>query len=83
MRARRTDANHGEIARVLRECHWMVEDVHVVGGFIDLVATRGGIVRLIEVKTPTGQLTDEQELLIAAGWPIHILRSVDDAINLR
>lgn len=37
---------------------------------------------LVEVKMPKGDLNDKQEAFRAAGWPVHIIRSADEAIAL-
>lgn len=37
---------------------------------------------LVEVKTKTGILTDAQREYVDAGWPVHVIRSEDEAINL-
>lgn len=37
---------------------------------------------LVEVKMPKGDLNDKQEAFRAAGWPVHVIRSVDEAIAL-
>jgi len=52
-------------------------------GVPDLLALKGESLRLVEVKSDKGKLTAWQALLQLEGWPIHILRSVDDAIALR
>jgi hypothetical protein len=37
---------------------------------------------LVEVKTKTGVLNDTQREYVDAGWPVHVIRTEDDAINL-
>lgn len=37
---------------------------------------------LVEVKTKTGVLNDSQREFVDAGWPVHVIRSEDEAINL-
>jgi hypothetical protein len=37
---------------------------------------------LVEVKTAKGPLNSKQRAFIEAGWPVHVIRSEDDAINL-
>lgn len=46
---------------------------------VDLLVLYRGAVHLVEVKTKRGTLTKGQSLF-AENWPIHILRSVDDAL---
>ena len=79
----RIDGTHRAIVLTLRGLGWRVVDTHEVPGFVDAVAHRHGRVRLVEIKTAAGPLTASQAKLIAEGWPIQILRSVDDAIALR
>lgn len=82
-RRARTDRNHAEIVQALRQVGWHVFDTSRLGnGFPDLVIHRGGPVRLVELKDKGGALTAAQELFIKTGWPVTILRSVDEAINL-
>jgi hypothetical protein len=89
-RARRTDQNHAAIVKALRQCGWLVLDTHTLPNGVDAIAYRpgdypGGCFRMLEFKKPDGKLrlTDSQRELLNQGWPIHILRSVDDAIALR
>ena len=37
---------------------------------------------LVEVKTAKGDLNDKQKEFRAAGWPVHVIRSADEAIAL-
>lgn len=43
---------------------------------------RGPRMHLIEVKMPKSDLNDNQRAFVAAGWPVHVIRSVDEAIAL-
>lgn len=85
MRARRTDANHWQIVKALRACGWLVRDVHTLPLWIDLTVYHPGrdVLRLVEVKTESGKLAPAQERLITDGWPIHVLRCVEDAVGLK
>ena len=83
MRAKRVDANHGAIRDTLRRLGWRILDVSDCAGLCDLLAHRGGILRMVEVKTAKGTLTARQQELMAEGWPIVIVRSVEDALRLR
>jgi hypothetical protein len=81
-RAARTDAVHAEIVKALRKVGCQVLDLSRVGeGCPDLlVRRRNGEPALIEVKTPRGRLTPDQQRFIA-DWPETIVaRSVDDAL---
>lgn len=55
-------------------------------GFPDLLLFWRGHALLIEVKTPSGRLSEAQKALHARleaqGWPVHVCRSVDDALAL-
>lgn len=83
MRAKRTDATHRAVIDTLRKCGWQVVDTHEAPGWVDCAAMRFGEVRLIEIKTAKGKLTDSQQRLLEQGWPIHILTSPEDAAALR
>lgn len=83
MRARKVDGSHGAIAQRLRALGWKVKDTHALPKFVDLVAMRGGVIRLIECKVEKGTYTEAQAEMLAEGWPIVTLRSVEDATNLR
>lgn len=81
--ARRVDRPHKAITEALRKSGWLVADTSRLKGWCDLVAYKPGQgVKLIEVKTPTGTLTAKQIALRADGWPIYIVRSVEDAVQL-
>lgn len=47
----------------------------------DLLLLHRGQVMLVEVKGKTGTLTSDQKRF-AENWPLHVVRSVDDAIAL-
>lgn len=80
----RTDANQAAIVEALRQVGWKVQSTASLGGgFPDLVIARGYDVRLVEVKAPKGRLTeDQQRFHQEQGWPVSVVRSVDDALNL-
>jgi Holliday junction resolvase len=80
----RKDANHGEVKSALERVGFVVWDTHMVGGgFPDMVAARSGLTFLVEIKTPTGKLNDDQVKFIAR-WSgrVEILTGVDDVIAL-
>ncbi|HEX2594717.1 MAG TPA: VRR-NUC domain-containing protein [Rhizomicrobium sp.] len=84
MRARRTDATQKAIAAAFRQLGWKVIDLSAVGkGCPDLMISRAGTVRLIECKTDKGKLTPAQQERIAEGWPVQIVRRVEDAAEVR
>jgi hypothetical protein len=60
-----------------------VFDTHELGlGYPDLTTWYRGAFRLIEVKTPTGRLTDWERAFIAAcPGDVHVVRSIEDALR--
>jgi hypothetical protein len=82
MRAAKVDSNQVEIVSALRKVGCCVMHMHTLGkGVPDILVARRGRLWLVEVKGPKGKLTPGQEAFHAA-WPVHVVRSVDDAINL-
>ena len=80
MRAKRVDANQGEIVAALRAMGWAVADTSGVGrGFPDLCASKAGETVLIEVKARTGKLRQSQ-VDFMRDWKgrVVVARSVDD-----
>lgn len=80
----RVDANQREIREALESVGWKVKSTASLGdGFPDLICARGHDVRLVEVKQLKGKLTeDQQKFIVRDGWPVKILYSVEDALNL-
>ncbi len=75
----RVDQNHSEIVNALRKCGWLVHDTSSQGdGFPDLVCSLRGRVALVEIKFARRRLTSNQHRFQAQGWPVHIVRTVDD-----
>jgi hypothetical protein len=67
----------------MRKCGWLVHDTSSQGnGFPDLVCARNGVVVLVEIKFARGKLTSDQVAFIDNGWPVTIVRTVDDVIAL-
>lgn len=65
--AKRTDTNHAEVRDNLRALGFDVLDLSKAGqGVPDLLVSRNGQGVLVEVKSPGGKLTAEQEEFIAA-----------------
>jgi hypothetical protein len=84
--AAKTDTTHAEIRDALRQLGWHVIDTSKCGGFVDLVVRRGESVYLIECKTPLSKAgrvekTPGQQKLEDAGWTIHYLASVEQALD--
>lgn len=67
----------------MRECGWLVHDTSSQGnGFPDLVCARNGVVVLVEIKLARGKLTADQVAFMDNGWPVTIVRTVDDVRSL-
>lgn len=84
MRFAKIDANQPEIVAALRKAGVSVQSTASLGnGFPDLVAAKGSMTWMIEVKGPKGTLTPDQIKFID-GWrgTVHIVRTVDDALKL-
>lgn len=77
--AARTDANHLEICKALRQIGVAVEYLKLP---LDLLICHKGETMLMEIKAEGGRLTKDQVEFIAR-WPgkVHIVRSVDEAIR--
>jgi rhamnose utilization protein RhaD (predicted bifunctional aldolase and dehydrogenase) len=83
--AAKVDANQPEIVEAFRQLHCSVQHLHAVGsGCPDLLVGVNGFNVLVEVKTATGELTNDQKDFIAAwrGDAVNIVRSRDDVIEL-
>ena len=84
MIAKRTDANHALLMTTLRQLGWQVIDLHTAPNFVDAIAQRGQHLRLLEFKAgPAARFTLAQQALLDQGWPICVLRSVEDCEQLR
>jgi hypothetical protein len=82
-RAAKIDGNHGEIADAFRKAGWLVLSLAPVGrGVPDLLVSRHGRFRLVEVKTKRGKLTRDQAEFMASGWLVDVVRSIDDVMQL-
>lgn len=80
-RAARTDANQAEIVTALRKSGCQVESLAKLGrGVPDLLVSRAGKLKLLEVKTKRGDLTPDQRRWHAL-WPVHVVRSPEEALR--
>ncbi len=82
-RASRTDGNHAAIVAALRCVGCLVADCSRVGhGFPDVLILHRGTCQLvlIEIKTLKGKRTPDQVRFEARGWPVQIVRSVEEAL---
>lgn len=80
---RRVDRPHGEVLATLRELGWACADTSRLPNWVDIVAHRAGVIRLVEVKADTGKLTASQQRLIDAGFPVVVIRNAAEAAALR
>jgi hypothetical protein len=80
-RAARRDGNEPEIVRALEDIGVRVRRVSA-GGVPDLLCwTRAEGYRVLEVKTETGRLTPAQRVFREQGFPVLVVRSVEDALR--
>lgn len=89
MRICRVDRNQVEIVKALRKAGCTVTPTHTVGaGFPDLVVGRQGVNFLLEIKDgekpPSGRAltSDEQKWHIEWRGVVHIVCSIEDALNV-
>lgn len=80
--AARRDKNENEVARAFEKLGFSVERLSQKG-VPDLIVAFGGMNVLVEVKTKTGKLTDDQ-IAFRAKWrgAWFIIRTVEDATRL-
>jgi hypothetical protein len=81
---RRRDANHAEVQAALEQVGAFVADLSgVSGGVPDILARRkDGQLVLLEVKTATGEL-EQNQIAFIARWPdaVVVVRTVDEALR--
>jgi hypothetical protein len=66
-----------------RAAGWLVLSLAQVGdGVPDLLVSRRGHMRLVEVKAKRGKLTTYQEQFRRQGWHFDVVRSVEDVMAL-
>lgn len=89
-RIHRVDANQSEIVTALTQAGYSVLDLSGVGGGAGDILV-GGVDRadgvcklwLLEIKTASGHLNAlQQEFHAAWRGPIHVVRSVDEALRI-
>ena len=77
------DANESEIVEAFKTLGCLVTRLdQPVDLLIYCFQSIGQRLHLVEVKTPKGDLNAKQNAFMAAGWPVHVIRSVDEAIAL-
>lgn len=80
--ARRVDTNHRAIIEALEQLGWLCHSTAALPGWVDVTAYRHthGIC-LFEIKrNAKAKLKPSQSALLAKGWKIERLDSVEDAI---
>lgn len=85
----RTDQNHGQIVKALREVGCSVQSLAAVGsGCPDLLIARNGKLWLMEVKNPKmppsrrGLTLDEKVWHMRWNSPVHVVNSADEALEV-
>lgn len=75
-RASRRDATEPEILRALSQ---VGADFILLDPFDVLVLFRGQLV-MLDCKTAKGRPTRNQQVLIDRGWPLHFVRTAEEAL---
>ncbi len=74
----RRDKNEAEIVRALTQCG---RRCLRLDGFDLLVLNPDKSINLLEVKAKNGALTVLQKALLAQGWPLKIVHTVEEALQ--
>lgn len=89
-RAAKIDANQPAIVDAFERCGYLVLSLAPMGrGCPDLLVcerarvTAHGPLSLIEVKAGRGTLRPEQIAFQEAGWPVSVVRGIDDVIAIQ
>jgi hypothetical protein len=77
-RAGKRDTLEPEVIEIAKKHGWAVEQLDKW----DLQCHRRGWQLSVEVKTGKAPLTGSQQDLIASGWPLYVVRSLEDAEEL-
>lgn len=80
MRARKRDANESEIVKELRACGYLVKYLNEWD--LQVCRRNDKMIWMMEVKTEDGEIRKSQQELIDEGWPLHIVRNVEDAMAI-
>lgn len=78
-RAAKRDQNELQIVKGLRDAGYLVMYLTAFDLLIWHPMRRQ--LRMLEVKTETGKLKPSQEKLLADGWPLEIVRTVQEALG--
>lgn len=77
----RLDNNHVDIVEALRGAGALVLSLAGAGGGVpDLLVCYRGRFCLMEVKSKRGKLGADQLAFMSHGWPVEVVKSVDDAL---
>ncbi len=81
---KRVDSNHAELVAAARGVGADVVDTHIIGqGVPDAVIIFRNRPYLCEFKSPGGTLTDaEKAYALRSRTPVHVVRSVDELLEL-
>ena len=77
-RAGKRDTLEPEIIAVAKKHGWDVEQLDNW----DLQCHRNGWLLMVEVKTGNAKLTQSQQSLLDRGWPLRVIRTVEEAEEL-
>lgn len=78
MRAAKRDITESSIVEGLRKCGYKVIRLDY---FDLLVLAPSGFVFLLECKSPGGRVTPTQNEMIRDGWPLHFVKTVEEALE--
>jgi hypothetical protein len=81
--ASKVDRTHREVIDTLRQCGAQVLDLSRVGqGVPDALVHLSGRWTFVEIKAPKGKLTADQVVFQQQGWPVRVIRSREEAIQM-
>lgn len=75
------DQNHAPIVAALRKVGAEVIELARYGLSPDVLCLFRGRMILLEIKVPGGSLEESQRKLLDAGWPLVVVRSIDEALD--
>lgn len=78
MRARKVDATQAQIVKDLRYCGYLV---YLINKEIDAAVCGRGRIWLMDFKSKDGRLTNAQQKLVDAGWPILFPKTSQEALE--
>lgn len=79
--ARKRDQNEAAIVGALQRVGAQVVRISEKGA-PDLLVLWGGSLFVMEVKSPKGRTTRAQDETFGKGWPVYLVRSIEDALNV-